>query len=53
VTRLIDQLETHFRLRLFHRTTRHLSLTEDGQDLLGHARQPVRGWRRNIRATKR
>lgn len=39
VTRQIDQLETHFRLRLFHRTTRHLSLTEDGQDLLGHARQ--------------
>jgi DNA-binding transcriptional LysR family regulator len=39
VTRLIDQLETHFRLRLFHRTTRHLSLTDDGQDLLGHARQ--------------
>jgi DNA-binding transcriptional LysR family regulator len=38
VTRLIDQLEAHFRLRLFHRTTRHLSLTEDGQDLLGHAR---------------
>jgi DNA-binding transcriptional LysR family regulator len=38
VTRLIDQLEAHFRLRLFHRTTRRLSLTEDGQDLLGHAR---------------
>jgi DNA-binding transcriptional LysR family regulator len=37
VTRLIDQLEAHFRLRLFHRTTRRLSLTEDGQDLLGHA----------------
>ena len=39
VTRLISQLEAHFGLRLFHRTTRHLSLTEDGQDLLGHARQ--------------
>jgi DNA-binding transcriptional LysR family regulator len=39
VTRLIGQLEAHFGLRLFHRTTRHLSLTEDGHDLLSHARQ--------------
>jgi DNA-binding transcriptional LysR family regulator len=38
VTRMVGQLEEHFRVRLFHRTTRHLSLTEDGQDLLGHAR---------------
>jgi DNA-binding transcriptional LysR family regulator len=38
VTRLVGQLEEHFRVRLFHRTTRHLSLTEDGQDLLTHAR---------------
>lgn len=38
VTRLIDQLEEHFGVRLFHRTTRRLSLTEDGQDLLSHAR---------------
>jgi DNA-binding transcriptional LysR family regulator len=38
VARAIDQLEAHFGLRLFHRTTRHLSLTPDGQDLLGHAR---------------
>ena len=37
VTRLVDQLEVHFGVRLFHRTTRRLSLTEDGQDLLGHA----------------
>jgi len=37
-TRLIGQLEDHFQIRLFHRTTRHLSLTEDGQDLLGQAR---------------
>jgi DNA-binding transcriptional LysR family regulator len=41
VTRLIGQLEEHFRLRLFHRTTRHLSLTEDGQDLLGRARHII------------
>lgn len=38
-TRLISQLEDHFGVRLFHRTTRRLSLTEDGQDLLSHARQ--------------
>jgi DNA-binding transcriptional LysR family regulator len=38
VTRLIGQLETHFGVRLFHRTTRRLSLTEDGQDLLSQAR---------------
>src|SRR5580693_3993168 len=37
-TRLIGQLEDHFGVRLFHRTTRRLSLTEDGQDLLNHAR---------------
>jgi DNA-binding transcriptional LysR family regulator len=37
VTRVVGQLEEHFRLRLFHRTTRHLSLTEDGRDLLDHA----------------
>jgi DNA-binding transcriptional LysR family regulator len=38
VTRQIAQLEQHFGLRLFHRTTRRLSLTDDGQALLGHAR---------------
>lgn len=38
VTRLIGQLEDHFGVRLFHRTTRRLSLTEDGHDLLGYAR---------------
>src|SRR5271167_3188706 len=37
VTRLVGQLEAHFGVRLFHRTTRSLSLTEDGQELLGHA----------------
>ena len=39
VTRLIGQLEAHFGVRLFHRTTRKLGLTEDGRDLLGHAQQ--------------
>ncbi len=37
VTRLVGQLEAHFGVRLFHRTTRRLSLTEDGHDLLVHA----------------
>jgi DNA-binding transcriptional LysR family regulator len=41
VTRLVGQLEEHFKVRLFHRTTRHLSLTEDGQDLVGLARHVV------------
>lgn len=40
-TRLIGQLEDHFGVRLFHRTTRHLSLTEDGQALLAHARHAL------------
>jgi DNA-binding transcriptional LysR family regulator len=39
VTRLVAQLEAHFGIRLFHRTTRRLSLTDDGQSLIGHARQ--------------
>jgi DNA-binding transcriptional LysR family regulator len=40
VARQISQLEEHFGVRLFHRTTRKLSLTDDGQMLLGLA-QPV------------
>jgi DNA-binding transcriptional LysR family regulator len=36
VARLIGQLEAHFGVRLFHRTTRSLSLTEDGKELLSH-----------------
>ena len=41
VTRQIAQLEQHFAARLFHRTTRRLSLTDDGQSLLSHARHLV------------
>src|SRR5690349_15535153 len=41
VTRLIAQLEQHFSVRLFHRTTRRLSLTDDGQALLAHARHLI------------
>ncbi|MBN8890582.1 MAG: hypothetical protein BGP12_20570 [Rhodospirillales bacterium 70-18] len=39
VTRQLAQLEDHFGVRLLHRTTRQLSLTNDGEDLLAHARQ--------------
>ena len=38
VTRLIGQLEAHYGVRLFHRTTRRLGLTDDGENLLGQAR---------------
>jgi DNA-binding transcriptional LysR family regulator len=41
VTRQIGQLEAHFKARLFHRTTRRLSLTDDGESLLAHARRLV------------
>jgi DNA-binding transcriptional LysR family regulator len=41
ITRLVGQLEEHFNIRLFHRTTRHLSMTEDGVELLSHARAIV------------
>jgi DNA-binding transcriptional LysR family regulator len=37
ISRYISQLEDHFGVRLLHRTTRHLSLTEDGTELHGHA----------------
>src|SRR6201984_436617 len=43
VARQISQLEDHFRVRLFHRTTRKLSLTDDGQMLLGLARPVLEG----------
>jgi DNA-binding transcriptional LysR family regulator len=38
VTRQVAQLEEHFGVRLFHRTTRKLSLTDEGQDLVNRAR---------------
>ena len=43
VTRQISQLEEHFGVRLLHRTTRKLSLTDDGQMLLGLARPVLDG----------
>jgi DNA-binding transcriptional LysR family regulator len=38
ITRQVAQLEEHFGVRLFHRTTRKLSLTDEGQGLLSRAR---------------
>jgi len=38
ITRQVAQLEAHFGVRLLHRTTRKLSLTDDGQALLVRAR---------------
>jgi DNA-binding transcriptional LysR family regulator len=38
VNHQIAQLEAHFGIRLFHRTTRRLSLTDDRRELLSHAR---------------
>jgi DNA-binding transcriptional LysR family regulator len=43
VARQISQLEDHFGVRLFHRTTRKLSLTDDGQMLLSLARPVLDG----------
>jgi DNA-binding transcriptional LysR family regulator len=43
VARQISQLEEHFGVRLFHRTTRKLSLTDDGEMLLGLARPVLDG----------
>jgi DNA-binding transcriptional LysR family regulator len=40
IAKQISQLEEHFGVRLFHRTTRKLSLTDDGQVLL-HLARPV------------
>jgi DNA-binding transcriptional LysR family regulator len=43
VARQISQLEDHFGVRLLHRTTRKLSLTDDGEMLLGMARPVLDG----------
>jgi DNA-binding transcriptional LysR family regulator len=37
ISRQVTQLESHSGLRLLHRTTRQLSLTDDGENLRDHA----------------
>ena len=44
IARQVSQLEDHFGVRLFHRTTRKLNLTDDGQMLLGLARPVLDGF---------
>ncbi len=39
VSRQVTALEEQLGVRLFQRTTRHLALTEDGEAVLGHARE--------------
>jgi DNA-binding transcriptional LysR family regulator len=39
VTRQVAHLEEHFGVRLLHRTTRKISLTDEGQDLVARARR--------------
>ena len=39
ISRHINQLEDRFVVRLLHRTTRHLTLTDEGAGLNGHARR--------------
>lgn len=41
VSRQIAELERHFRVRVLSRTTRSLSLTEDGRSLLAYARDMI------------
>jgi DNA-binding transcriptional LysR family regulator len=42
VTKLVAQLESRLGVRLFERTTHHLSITEEGRELLGRIDVPLR-----------
>ena len=53
VSRQISMLETHLGARLVQRTTRSVALTEDGRDLLGHARTALEAFERAEEAVGR
>ncbi|MDR0576685.1 MAG: LysR family transcriptional regulator [Candidatus Accumulibacter sp.] len=48
----LTQLERHLGVRLFHRTTRSMSLTEEGRRLLEMAQPALLGLQRAFQATK-
>lgn len=49
----LSQLEKHVDVRLFHRTTRVMSLTDEGQQFLEEARPALRGLQRTLENVKR
>jgi DNA-binding transcriptional LysR family regulator len=49
----LAQLEQHLGVRLFHRTTRSMSLTEEGRQFLEAARPSLAGLQRALQAARR
>jgi DNA-binding transcriptional LysR family regulator len=49
----VAQLETHLGVRLFHRTTRNIALTDEGREFLESARPSVIGLERAVAVAKR
>jgi DNA-binding transcriptional LysR family regulator len=49
----LAQLEQHLGVRLFHRTTRNMSLTDEGQQFLDAAQPPLLGLQRALLVPKR
>ena len=49
----LAQLELHLGVRLFHRTTRNMSLTDEGQQFLDAAQPPLLGLQRAMQIPRR
>jgi DNA-binding transcriptional LysR family regulator len=49
----LAQLERHLDIRLFHRTTRVMSLTDEGRQFLEEAQPALRGLQRALESAKR
>lgn len=49
----LAQLEQHLGVRLFHRTTRNMSLTDEGQQFLDAAQPPLLGLQRAMQIPRR